>query len=343
MIQLADLLEAMAPARARLVGPPAASQFDGFAYDSRKVRPGEVFLAVRTARADGHDYIADAIRRGAVGVIGDRLGDEAARLGVTAVAVEETQDALRAWARWALTRYAPRVVAMVGGVGKTSAAKAAVGVLGHGVSADPTVFDGDNHNTFYGLSIALGELSAAHQVAVLELAGDEPGDLVALADLTRPTTVVVVSAYASAARNRELAEVMARVPFGGHLILNADDARLSALFDEARERIRATVIRYGHSPSARRLGRGRGIGPGRNAICSQRRRAALGTFELARRARRLGGSRRRRGGPCSRLPRRGDRRGPGALEPAPRASPSAPRSKRRGCPRRHLRRQSSLV
>ncbi|HET7200514.1 MAG TPA: Mur ligase domain-containing protein, partial [Burkholderiales bacterium] len=250
MMQLADLLEAMAPAGARLVGPSAASQFDGFAYDSRKVRPGEVFLAVRTARADGHDYIADAIRRGAVGVIGDRLGDEAARWGVTAVAVEETQEALRAWARWALTRYAPRVVAMVGGVGKTSAAKAAVGVLGHGVSADPTVFDGDNHNTFYGLSIALGELSAAHQVAVLELAGEEPGDLVALADLTRPTTVVVVSAYPSAARNRELAEVMARVPFGGHLILNADDARLSALFDEARERIRATVIRYGHSPSA---------------------------------------------------------------------------------------------
>ncbi|HEX5417521.1 MAG TPA: alanine racemase [Chloroflexota bacterium] len=250
MIQLADLLEAMAPAGARLVGPAAASEFDGFAYDSRKLRPGELFLAVRTARADGHDYIVDAIRRGAAGVIGDRLGDEAARLGVTALVVEDTQEALRAWARWALARYAPRVVGVVGGVGKTSAAKAVAGVLGHGVSGAPTVFDGDNHNTFYGLSIALGELDAAHQVAVLELAGDEPGDRVALAELTRPTTLVVVSAYDSDALNQELAAVMARVPYGGHLILNADDARLLALFAATRERVQATVLRYGHAPSA---------------------------------------------------------------------------------------------
>ena len=63
MIALADLLTAMGPAGARLIGQASAINFEGFAYDSRKLRPGEIFLAVRTARADGHDFIEDAIRR----------------------------------------------------------------------------------------------------------------------------------------------------------------------------------------------------------------------------------------------------------------------------------------
>jgi len=250
MIELADLLEAMAPAEARLIGTPAENQFDGFAYDSRKVRPGEIFLAVRTARANGHDYIPDAIRQGAAGVIGDRLGDESNYPGITTIGVADTHDALRAWARWVLNRYAPRVVAVVGGVGKTSAAKAIAAVLGHGVSGAPTVFDGDNHNTFYGLSIALGNLTSAHQVAVLELAGEGSGDLIALAELTRPTTLVVVSAYANEATNRELDEIMAGVPFGGQLVLNADDPILDARRVALGDRVRASVLRYGHAAAA---------------------------------------------------------------------------------------------
>ena len=78
MIALADLLEAMAPAGARLIGGAASANFEGFAYDSRKLRPGEIFLAVRTARADGHEFIADAVRRGATAVVGDRLSTDVA-------------------------------------------------------------------------------------------------------------------------------------------------------------------------------------------------------------------------------------------------------------------------
>src|SRR5258708_1170007 len=141
MIELADLLEAMAPAGARLVGPPVARRFDGFAYDSRNLRPGELFLAVRTARADGHDFIGEAVRRGAAAVIGDRLGTKTVPPGVTAIAVDDTLAALGAWARYALGRYAPTVVAVVGNVGKTTAAKSSVSVLGSGVVDDPEIFD----------------------------------------------------------------------------------------------------------------------------------------------------------------------------------------------------------
>lgn len=245
MIELAFLLEAMAPVHARLVGPTRATIFDGFAYDSRKLRPGELFLAVRTARADGHDFIPDAIRRGAAGILGDRP-DALSSTGVTTICVDDVLQALRAWARFVLTRYAPRVVAIVGSRGKTIAAKATVSVLSHGFGGTPAVFDGDNHNTLYGLPIALGKLQPSHGAAVVEFAREQPGDLRELAAITRPSILVVVRSYPDPAANQELAELVARLPAGGRVVLNADDPCLEQLAADAV----AEVIRYGRGSSA---------------------------------------------------------------------------------------------
>lgn len=242
MIELADLLEAMAPASARVIGSPSAITFDGFAYDSRKLRPGELFLAVRTARADGHDYIPDAIRRGAAGILGDRINGISAD-GITTIAVDDVTQALRSWARFVFGRYGPKVVAVVGGTGKTLAAKAAVAVLGHGVGGGPTIFDGDNHNTLYGLPIALGKLAPTHGLAVLEFAREQPGDLIEHADIAHPSIAVVVRGFDDPAANQELAAFVRKIPTDGHLILNADDPALACLADHAV----ATVLRYGRS------------------------------------------------------------------------------------------------
>jgi alanine racemase len=245
MIELADLLEAMAPAGARLVGSSVARRFDGFAYDSRNLRPGELFLAVRTARADGHDFIAEAVRRGATAVVGDRLTPDTVPQGVTAIAVDDTLAALRAWARYTLDRYSPTVIAVVGNVGKTTAAKSIVSILGSGIADDPEVFDGDNHNTLYGLSIALGNLKPSHRIAVLELVGDEPGDLIALAELTHPTIAVVVGGFDRADANAELDEFLNQIPDTGHLALNTDDPVLRRVFDSRAKRSGPSLLQYG--------------------------------------------------------------------------------------------------
>ncbi|HVC31975.1 MAG TPA: alanine racemase [Chloroflexota bacterium] len=245
MIALADLLEALAPARARLIGPASATVFDGFAYDSRTLRPGELFLAVRTARADGHDFIPDANSRGAAGVLGDRLGS-APTPGCTSIAVDDVLLGLRCWARFILERHRPKVIAVLGRTGKTTAAKAVVAVLGHGFGGGPAIFDGDNHGTLYGLPIALGKLTAAHSAAVLEFAREQPGDLMALAEITRPSMAVVVRGFDEPAANQELADFVARLPADGHLILNADDPRLEQLGDHSP----APTLRYGRISAA---------------------------------------------------------------------------------------------
>ncbi len=117
MIDLDDLLAATG---GRLLGAPAATAFDAFCYDSRLVRPGQLFLAVKTERADGHDYILDACRGGATGVLCQAPPDLSAWPGVTCLAVPDTRQALQDWAQYVLARRGVEVIGITGSVGKTT-------------------------------------------------------------------------------------------------------------------------------------------------------------------------------------------------------------------------------
>ena len=75
MIHLDDLLAATG---GRLAGTAVVTSFSSFCYDSRLVQPGQLFLAIKTDRADGHDTIADALRGGATGVLCQRPLDASA-------------------------------------------------------------------------------------------------------------------------------------------------------------------------------------------------------------------------------------------------------------------------
>jgi UDP-N-acetylmuramyl pentapeptide synthase len=123
MILLDDVLAGAAEAGARVVGEVFGREFEGFAHDSRNVRGGEMFVAVRTERADGHDFVADACRRGAAGILceRERAPDEAMlrRAGATCVVVDDTRRALRLWARYVLDKQDLAVVGVTGSVGKT--------------------------------------------------------------------------------------------------------------------------------------------------------------------------------------------------------------------------------
>src|SRR5712692_11429007 len=114
MIFLDDLLESGGSLEGHTHGPVFARTFGAIAYDSRTLRPGDLFVAVRTERADGHDFIEDACRRGAAGVLVERSVD-VSHYGATCVAVRDTRAALIEWARFVLARQAPDVVAVAGG------------------------------------------------------------------------------------------------------------------------------------------------------------------------------------------------------------------------------------
>jgi len=246
MIYLDDLLTATG---GQLVGPPTPTQFPAFCYDSRHISPGELFVTVKTeGGGDGHDYIADAVLKGAGGVL---CQFPPANPTVPCVVAPDIQLALTDWATHVLRRYAPQVVGIIGSTGKTDACRAISTVLAarHSVFSNPP----DLSNCF-GLPISLARLTPEHEVAVLEMACHAFDDIAHLAELTRPHIAVVTAvnhthlAYLGSmeAIAQEKGRLVEALTPDGVAVLNYDDPRVRAM----RKCTCAHVITYGLSPDA---------------------------------------------------------------------------------------------
>ncbi len=250
MIRLADLLAATG---GTVHGPVFAETFNDFCYDTRVLKPGELFLAVVADRGDGHDYVLDAARQGATGVLCQRPFD-LAPYQVTCVVVDDSRQALLDWARTILRRFDPRVVGITGSSGKTTTKELAAAIVGQRY---PVFRNYGNYNDRYGLPIALGRLTPEQKVAVLELACDSVDEIRELAALTRPQIGVVTTinethlAYfgsldAIAAEKSRLVEALPTADQGGVAILNYDDPRVRAMAAHTQAR----VVTYGLAPDA---------------------------------------------------------------------------------------------
>jgi alanine racemase len=250
LIYLDDLLAATS---GFVHGPVFADTFADFCYDTRLLKRGELFLAVVTDKGDGHDYVLDAARGGASGVLCQRpLNLES--YGVTCILVEDSREALLDWARFILRKLNPRVVGITGSSGKTTTKELTAAVL----SQRHTVFrNHGNYNDRYGLPISLGRLATGHQIAILEMACDGLDEIRDLAALTRPSCGVVTtvndthltylgSLEAIATEKGRLVEALPLAREGGVAILNYDDPRVRAM----AARTKARVVTYGLDPNA---------------------------------------------------------------------------------------------
>ena len=242
VIHLSDLLAA---SRGHVYGPAGATVFDSFGFDSRIIRPGQLFAAVVTERADGHAYALDAVRKGATGVLCQHpidLGEP----GGTCIVTPDTRQAMQDWARYTVAQRRLVVVGITGSVGKTTAKEAIAAVL----SGTPSVFKNRaNYNGLYGLPIALSELLPEQRVAVLEMAADHFGEIRKLTEIARPDIAVITTVEPAhletfgslEAIAREKSDLVAALPAGGLAVLNADDPRVAAMAGLSPAR----VVTYG--------------------------------------------------------------------------------------------------
>src|SRR5436305_12940277 len=189
-----------------LAYPGKQSHFDAFSHDTRQLIPGELFVAVRGEHGDGHDYVLDAVRRGATGLLiegrflATLAGESRATLeqaGVATIAVADTRLALQQYARFILERWHPTVIAVTGSTGKTSTKEAIAAVLS---SSFATFRSWQNYNDLLGLPLSLGRLEERHEYAVLELSCDHPGEISDLCRITRPLIGVLTNISAAQLR-----------------------------------------------------------------------------------------------------------------------------------------------
>jgi UDP-N-acetylmuramyl pentapeptide synthase len=210
MIDLKDLVAATG---GHLYGEVHADTFTELAFDSRLLEEplfpqacGPLFVAVKSDTGDGHDYVVEAVRKGATGVLCQH-GSITMPPQVTCILVDDTRQALLDWARFILSKYDTQVIAVTGSSGKTMTKEAIAAVLGthYAVFKSYASYSGR-----YGLPIALGRLEPTHRVAVLELAADSIDEVRDLAQLTRPTIGVVTAVNEAHVENLGTIEAIER-------------------------------------------------------------------------------------------------------------------------------------
>ena len=230
-----------------VVGVPAESdaRITGWSVDSRSVRAGDLFFALRGSNHDGNAYLEEAFRKGAVAAIANRQS------AGEVLVVPDTLVALQDVAAWARHQWGGEVVGVTGSAGKTSTKDIIAAMLSVGMPVGKNVGNLNNH---VGVPLSILRLDSNVRVAVLELAMNHAGEIRRLCEIARPRVGVVtnvghahIEAFDSiegiAAAKRELIESL---PADGIAVLNADDP-LVARFREVH---RGRTVTFGLSAAA---------------------------------------------------------------------------------------------
>ena len=227
---------------------PAEPIFLSLERDSRQVKRGDVFIAVKGETHDGHIFVEQAARNGASAAIVSReWAQQHPDIGIPLILVDEPVTALQRWAAWRRNKLNVRVVGITGSVGKTSAKESTAAVLSQRFRVYKSP---GNFNNEIGLPLSLLDCPDDAEVIVLEMGGAYAfGELSLLASIARPDVGVVTNVYpvhlermgtieAIAQTKQELVEA---IPDDGLVVLNGDDPRVRSMIAAAKGR----VITYG--------------------------------------------------------------------------------------------------
>ena len=184
------LAEAAAALGARTSGSDAL--FSGVSTDSRSLKEGDLFVALRGERFDGHDFLkAVAVARAAAAMVDSRYRGE---YPMPALVVEDTRRSLGDLARYWRARFAPALVAVTGSNGKTTVKEMLAAILRRHAGDEAVLATRGNLNNDIGLPLTLLGLRHAHRWCAIELGMNHKGEIAYLAGIARPTVALVNNA-----------------------------------------------------------------------------------------------------------------------------------------------------
>jgi UDP-N-acetylmuramoyl-tripeptide--D-alanyl-D-alanine ligase len=185
-----------------------SGSFTGVSIDSRAIKPGECFFAIKGQNHDGHDFVAEVLAKGAACAVVDEnfvgsshfsvpsekdmLKHELRTSKGTLLRVEDTIQALGDFARGYRKSLKCKIVAITGSAGKTSTREITHHVLGRHFKCHQAK---KSFNNNIGLPLTLFELDCDHEIAVVELGTNSPGEILYLTKIAQPNIAIVTNAY----------------------------------------------------------------------------------------------------------------------------------------------------
>ena len=204
-------------------------EVEGVVIDSRKVRPGYLFVAIDGTKVNAHQFIPDTVKAGAVCVVShEDLGET----DFPYILVESTGQALLDIAKLYRDSFDIKVVGITGSAGKTSTKEMIASVIAQKYRVHKTL---GNFNNEWGLPITIFELNEEHQAAVLEMGVNHFGEMRRLSSVASPDICVITNIGAAHLElfktregiYREKIQMIQDMKNGGTIILNGDDDLLS--------------------------------------------------------------------------------------------------------------------
>lgn len=220
-------------------------RFTGVSIDSRTLKRGNIFVAIRGKNLDGHRFIAQAVRKGASLLVVSEKISGAADLPV--ILVKDTTVALGQIAGAHRKNFDIPVIAVTGSAGKTTTKDMIAAVLG---SKFKVLKNEMTLNNQYGVSLTVLGLKPSHEALVIELGTNNPGEIQRLAAIARPSVAVLTNigeSHLEGLKNRsgvykEKSAIFRGIGAQGHVVFNNDDPYLRKIRNEKK---RPGILTYG--------------------------------------------------------------------------------------------------
>ncbi|HDQ04523.1 MAG TPA: UDP-N-acetylmuramoyl-tripeptide--D-alanyl-D-alanine ligase [Deltaproteobacteria bacterium] len=234
MISLNETLKAT---RGVLIAGEHGADFRGISTDSRLLQKGNLFIALKGDSYDGHDFAGSALERGAAGVV---LSDEtkidlkmAGAMGAV-IKVSDTLTALGDLAHYWRKKFNVTVIGLTGSSGKTTTKEMIAAIIGQKKKILKTE---GNLNNLVGLPQTLFRLTAQHEVAVVEIGTNSPGEIKRLTQITEPDIGLITNigpAHLAGLKTvegvaREKGDLFAHMKKDGIAVINCDDENVKKI------------------------------------------------------------------------------------------------------------------
>ncbi len=204
----------------------------GISIDSRSLKSGDIFWAIKGDKFDGHNYVVDSIKKGASAlVIEDAFAIKYKTLDIPVIVVDDTLSALQNFSSFHRRKYNIPLIGITGTNGKTTTKEMINWILQAKYNVLKTK---GNFNNLIGVPLTLFNLKSDHQIAIIEIGTNQPGEIEQLVTISNPNSALITNIGRGHLQNFSSIDALAEeksslfkgINNRGNIFLNLDDPRL---------------------------------------------------------------------------------------------------------------------